>query len=246
MTPTTRSSTSGSRSTTAFPNVYGSHFRRVTLTDDARRRAARQGRDPDGDVAHRSHVAGRARQVGAGQPARTRRRRRCRPTCRRSTRARQQAGRVLTMRERMEEHRRESGVRQLPQDHGSDRAGDGELRRRRRVADARRRHATARPIDASGELLDGTKVDGVVSLRQGADAQAGDLRRDGRREADDLCAGPRRRGHTTCRRCGRSCATRRSQNYRFSSIVEGIVNSTPFQMRIKVPQDIEQPSGCGR
>ena len=51
------------------PGVYGSHFRRVTLADDARQGSARQGRDSDGHVARRSDVAGRARQVGARQPA---------------------------------------------------------------------------------------------------------------------------------------------------------------------------------
>ena len=36
------------------------------------------------------------------------------------------------------------------------------------MADARRRqrHRPGTPIDATGELLDGTKIDGVVTLRQ--------------------------------------------------------------------------------
>jgi predicted GTPase len=33
-----------------------------------------------------------------------------------------------------------------------------------------------------------------------------------------------------------------SQDYRFSSLVLGIVNSTPFQKRTKVAQDIENPA----
>ena len=47
------------------------------------------------------------------------------------------------------------------------------------------------PIDASGQLVDGTQVDGVVSAAAGAAPRAGDLRRDGDREAADLCARPR-------------------------------------------------------
>ena len=64
--------------------------------DAARRRAqgaARQGRDPDGHVARRPHVAGRARQVGARQPAQRAACRRCRTTCRRSTKTRTAAAR---------------------------------------------------------------------------------------------------------------------------------------------------------
>ena len=105
-------------------------------------RHARQGRDPDGDVARRSHVAGGARQVGARQPAR----RAAAADARQRAAARrdgQQAGRVLTMRERMEAHRAQSGVRQLPQDHGPDRPGARELRRRRRVAHASKAARTA-------------------------------------------------------------------------------------------------------
>jgi hypothetical protein len=32
-----------------------------------------------------------------------------------------------------------------------------------------------------------------------------------------------------------------SEDYRFSSLVLGIVNSTPFQKRTKLAQDIENP-----
>ena len=53
------------------------------------------------------------------------------------------------------------------------------------------------------------------------------------REAADLRARPRRRVRRTCRWCGRSCATRRRSNYRFSSLVLGIVKSAPFQMNMK-------------
>ena len=52
-----------------IPDVYGSHFRRVTLTDEAPQRAARAGQHPDRDVACRPHVAGGARQVDSRQPA---------------------------------------------------------------------------------------------------------------------------------------------------------------------------------
>ena len=53
-----------------IPNVYGQHFRRVSLTRGCPPRAAGQGRRPAADVARRSHVAGGARQVDSRQPAR--------------------------------------------------------------------------------------------------------------------------------------------------------------------------------
>ena len=53
-----------------IPNVYGSHFRRVAVRDEARQGSARPGQHPAGDLARRSDLAGRARQVGARQPAR--------------------------------------------------------------------------------------------------------------------------------------------------------------------------------
>ena len=46
-----------------IPYVYGSHFRRVTLTDDARRGLLGQGRSADGDVAGGPDGTGAARQM---------------------------------------------------------------------------------------------------------------------------------------------------------------------------------------
>ena len=60
-----------------------------------------------------------------------------------------------------------------------------------------------------GELLDGTKVDGVVTLRQALLQQPEIFVGTVDREAADLRARPRPRRTTTCRRCARSCATRR-------------------------------------
>ena len=60
--------TSGWRGTTACPDVKGSHFRRVTPGCRlAARRAARPRQHPDRDVAAGPHLAGRARQVDAGE-----------------------------------------------------------------------------------------------------------------------------------------------------------------------------------
>jgi hypothetical protein len=85
-------------------------------------------------------------------------------------------------------------------------------------------------IDASGELTDGTRIDGVAALRDALLKRPGVLVGTtteklltyalGRRlEAEDMPA---------VRKIVRTSAR---ENYRFSSLVRGIVNSVPFQMR---------------
>jgi hypothetical protein len=85
-------------------------------------------------------------------------------------------------------------------------------------------------IDASGELTDGTKIDGVAALRDALvrrpEVLVGTMTEKlmtyalGRTlEYQDM---------PTVRAIVRSSAR---ENYRFSSLVRGIVSSTPFQMR---------------
>ena len=69
-----------------IPNIYGSQFRRVTVTDEARQGSARPGQHPDGHVARRPDVAGACAASGFSRTSSARRRRRRRPTCRRSRR----------------------------------------------------------------------------------------------------------------------------------------------------------------
>ena len=83
--PTTRSSTSGSRSTTASRTSPATTFRRVTLPTEPPR-PARPGQHPDADLGRRSHLAGAARQVGDGSAARLAAAAAAARTCRRSTR----------------------------------------------------------------------------------------------------------------------------------------------------------------
>ena len=87
------------------------------------------------------------------------------------------------------------------------------------------------PIDASGQLLDGTKVDGVVTLRQALLRQpeifVGTV-------TEKLLTYALGRGVAyydmpVVRKIVRASAGR---DYRFSSLILGIVNSAPFQMRV--------------
>ena len=114
-----------------IPDVYGSHFRRVTLADDARR-----GLLGKGAVlmvsSHTDRTSPVVRgQVGARQPAR---RAAAADAGQRAAARRERASRrasVLTMRERMEAHRANPVCANCHKHHGPDRAGAGELRRRR-------------------------------------------------------------------------------------------------------------------
>ena len=175
-----------------IPGIYGSHFRRVTLTDEAR-----DGLLGKGAILMVTSHTDRTSPVVRGKwvldnllgappppmPANV-------PPLDENA---QQAGRVLTMRERMEEHRRNpvcANCHKLMDPIGlamENFDAVGAWRTREGGT-----HGTA--IDASGVLLDGTKVDGVVSLREALLRQSRDLRRHGRRKAHDLRARPRRRG----------------------------------------------------
>ena len=88
------------------------------------------------------------------------------------------------------------------------------------------------PIDASGVLLDGTKVDGVVALRKALvrqpDVFVGTL-------TEKLLIYALGRGTNYYDMPALRSIVRESakQNYRFSSLILGIVRSTPFQQRTK-------------
>jgi hypothetical protein len=92
-------------------------------------------------------------------------------------------------------------------------------------------HGTA--IDASGVLLDGTKVDGIVSLRKALmrnpEIFVGTFVEKMMTYA--LGRGVAATDMPTVRQIVRDGAVR---NYRFASMVEGIVSSPAFQMR-RVP-----------
>jgi hypothetical protein len=88
------------------------------------------------------------------------------------------------------------------------------------------------PIDASGQLADGTKINGVVELRRAIlsrpDLFVGTL-------AEKLLIYSLGRGLDTYDMpvVRHIVADARRDNYRFSTIVGSIIRSTPFQMRLR-------------
>ena len=87
-----------------------------------------------------------------------------------------------------------------------------------------------KPIDASGVLLDGTKVEGPGALRQALVAQKEQFVRavTGKMLTYMLGRGLEYYDAPAVRGIVRSAAT---ENYRWSAVVSGIVKSAPFQMR---------------
>jgi len=211
-----------------IPGIYGSHFRRVTLTDDARRGILGKGAvlmvtshtDRTSPVVRGKWVLDNL--LGAPPPPMP-------ANVPPLDENGQQAGRVLTMRERMEAHRRNpvcANCHKIMDPIGLAMENFDAVGAWRRVEGGT--HGTV--IDSSGVLLDGTKVDGVVSLRQallkdpeifvgtvveklmtyglGRGIAAGDM--------------------PTVRAIVRDTA---QQNYRFVSLIDGIVTSPAFLMR---------------
>ena len=98
------------------------------------------------------------------------------------------------------------------------------------------------PIDASGVLVDGTKVDGVASLRDSLVRRSDQFVRvvTEKMLTYALGRGVEYQDMPLVRSIVRDSA---GGNYKFSSIVLGIVKSAPFQMNMKTAGDSSQRSG---
>jgi hypothetical protein len=100
------------------------------------------------------------------------------------------------------------------------------------------------PINASGQLPDGAKIDGVVTLRQALLQQPDIFVQTLTEKLMTFALG---RGVVsydmpTVRAIVRDAE---GQNYRFSALVMGIVNSGAFQMRLSAPHLGEVPLRAG-
>jgi hypothetical protein len=215
------------------PNVYGSQFRRVTLDDDARRGLLGKGAvlmvtshtDRTSPVVRGKWIL--ENLLGAPPPAPPA----VVPPLNESA---QRQGKILTMRERMEEHRANpvcANCHKLMDPIGLslenfDAIGAWRSRDGSSVTNL------GTPIDASGVLLDGTKVDGVVALRKALVRQP-DIFVSTLTEKLFIFALGRGLGYYDMPTVRAIVRESEKQNYRFSSLILGIVRSTPFQMRAK-------------
>jgi hypothetical protein len=216
-------------------NVYGSQFRRVVLQDEARK-----GLLGKAAILMVTSHADRTSPVVRGKwildnlldapppppPANV-------PPLDENN---QRSGRVLTMRERMEEHRKNpvcAACHKIMDPIGLS------LENFDAVGAWRERDGgtLGTPINASGELLDGTKVDGVVTLRRAL-----------LRQPEIFVATVTEKLMTYALGRGlsyydmpavRAIVRNTAPDYRFTSIVMGVVGSAPFQMRMKATQEAE-------
>jgi Protein of unknown function (DUF1585) len=92
-------------------------------------------------------------------------------------------------------------------------------------------------IDASGVLLDGTPVNGPASLREALAARP-DQFANGLAEKLLTYALGRGLDYHDAPAVRDIAAQAAANSYRFSSLVLGIVQSTPFQMKVKTSQDV--------
>ena len=211
-----------------MPGVYGSHFRRITLGEDS----VRGGLLGQGSILTLTSYATRTSPVVRGKwilenilgapppppPPNV-------PALRDTT----SEGKVLSMRERMVQHRANPvcaacHMRMDPLGFA--------LENFDAVGQWRTRSEAGDPIDPGGVLPDGTEIDGVQALRRVLLSRADQFSTTLTEKLLSYAVG-REVGYydrPAVRAVTRAAAR---DHYRFSSLVVGIVTSVPFQMRVK-------------
>ena len=205
-------------------DIYGSRFRRVAITDDARRGLLGQG----SILALTSHAERTSPVVRGkwilenilGTPVPPP------PPDVPALKGNQEGQRPRTMREQMAEHRANPVCASCHKVMDS----VGFAMENFDAVGAWRTREPGGPIDATGELADGTKIDGVVSLRKALLSRpelfAGTLTE--KLLIYALGRGLDYRDMPAVRAILRDASR---DNYRFSTLILGVVHSTPFQMR---------------
>jgi hypothetical protein len=214
-----------------IPNVYGSHFRRVTLKEDERRGLLGKGAILTvTSLATRTSPVVRGKWileniVGTPPPPP--------PPDVPALEENGQGKKPRSMRERLEEHRKNPVCAQCHR--LMDPIGFA-LESFDAVGAARRRESGS-AIDASGQLANGVKVSGPASLREAlvSDPNIFVTTMTEKMLTYALGRGLGAEDMPIVRNIVRSAAR---TNYRFSTIVAGIVKSTPFQMRVKADEEV--------
>ena len=214
-----------------IPNVYGTHFRRVTLKDETR-----YGLLGKGAVLmvtshpHRTSPVLRGKWIlenvlGAPPPPP--------PDVVPPFEEDAGAAKPKSVRERMEQHRRNPACASCHRmiDPAGLALENFDAVGAWRTKDGGTRGA---PVDASGQLVDGTQINGVVELRA---ALLRDPETFVRTLTEKLMTYAVGRGLTGTDMPAVRTVVRDSarEQYRFSSVILEIVRSVPFQMRMKAP-----------
>jgi len=212
-------------------NVYGSHFRRVTLTDETRKGLLGKGAIlMVTSHAHRTSPVLRGKWIlenvlGAPPPPP--------PDVVPPFEEETEAHRPRSVRERLEQHRRNPACASCHRmiDPAGLALENFDAVGAWRVRDGGTRGAA---VDASGQLVDGTRITGVLELRRA-------LLRDPevfvKTMTEKLLTYAIGRGLTAADMPAVRGIVRDAQrdNFRFSAVVLGIIRSVPFDMRSKAP-----------
>lgn len=207
-----------------IPNVYGSRFRRVTLTDENRRGLLGQGSVLTvSSYPHRTSVVLRGKWIlenllGTPPPSP--------PPNVPTLKENDEGGEPQSLKARMEEHRRS------PQCASCHRVMDPlgfALENFDAIGEWRSKDESG-PIDATGQLADGTRVDGPAALRKALLKHSDQFVRTFTEKLMTYGLGRELDYYDMpeVRKIARDAA---AQNYRFSSVVLGIVKSPGFQMK---------------
>jgi len=212
-----------------IPNIRGSQFRRVTLEKDDPRRGllgkaslltVTSANNRTSPVTRGKWILENILGVAApAVPASV-------PPLKENTD--RTDGKVLSMRERMEEHRSNpacAGCHKIMDPIGFA-LENFDLTGKWREAEGKT------PVDGSGELVDGTKLNGPASLREALLSRSGAFVTVATQKllTYSLGRGVQYYDMPVVRSIIRDAA---GHDYRFSSLVLGIVKSAPFQMRVK-------------
>jgi hypothetical protein len=219
-----------------IPNVYGPRFRRVALGDDARRGLLGQGSVLTvTSYATRTSPVLRGKWIltnilGTPPPAP--------PPNVPALKENKDGGTVLSVRERLEEHRKSPACASCHKI--MDPLGFA-LENFDATGQWRSKSEDGAPIDASGVLLDGSKVDGPTTLRAALlsrpEVFVSTL-------TEKLMTYALGRGvdYNDMPEIREIVAKAASDHYRFSDLVTGIVKSPEFRMKIKNAPDAASPA----
>jgi hypothetical protein len=219
-----------------IPNVYGSHFRRVQLKDENRRGLLGQSSfllvtsvaDRTSPVARGKWILENILGLPAPVPPPSV------PPLQENT---AEAPVTTSVRERMEQHRSNAvcaACHKIMDPIGFS-LENFDLTGKWRTKDGLTK------VDASSELVNGTKLDGPVSLRQALLALPNVFVTTATRKMMTYALGRPLRYYDmpTIRSIVRDAG---KSDYRFSSFILGIVKSDPFQMRLKRAEEIPSES----
>jgi cytochrome c551/c552 len=221
-------------------NVYGPRFRRVTLDDQTRRGLLGQG-----SVLTVTSYATRTSPVLRGKwiltnilgtpppPP---------PPNVPALKDNDEGGKVLSVRERMEEHRKSPACASC---HKIMDPLGFSLENFDAIGKWRNNSEDGAPIDASGVLLDGSKVNGPATLRAALMSRPNVFVTTLTEKLLTYALG-RGVDYNDEPAVRAIVARAAASNYRFSDLVTGIVKSPPFRMKIKTPADSDRATSRDR